>query len=167
MREWLKTNERIVCLIALLFLAGGVVIGLSRVELHNELEREVYIEEFLGYVDDEKHSGTVTVTAEDMPQWCRNIGITGEETVEFADGISGQIGIFADVIYFENRYELRTWFSGRTLEGASEFYYRLNSPIQLEPVYQPLDCRIDINNIRGAEYDYTAFKGENTDAETK
>ena len=37
----------------------------------------------------------------------------------------------------------------------------------LEPVYQPLDCRIDINNIKGAEYDYTAFKGENTDVETK
>lgn len=160
MKEWLAANERMVCLLGLLLLAVCVLFGLGRVELHNEIECEVYTDEFLGYIDDAAYKGTVTVSAETLPGWCRTLGISGEETVEFADGFGGRIGIFADVIYYENRYELRTWFSGKTLEKDSEYYYRLNSPIRLEPVYQPLECQIDVNNIRGAEYDYTAFKGK-------
>lgn len=160
MRTWLKANERGVCVAAFLLLGAFILLGLGRVELHNEIECDVYDDAFLGYVDNTLYSGNVTVTAEQMPVWCRNLGITGEQEVEFADGISGNIGIFADVIYYENRYELRTWFSGKTLEKDSEYYYRLNSQIQLKPVYQALDCQIDVNNIRGTEYDYTAFKGK-------
>ncbi len=160
MKEWLRANERMVFLFMLLMIAAGVLLGLGRVEFHNELECEVYAGEFLGYVDDTTYSGNVTVNAEQMPAWCQNLGITGEQDVEFADGFSGKIGIFADVIYYENRYELRTWFSGKTLEKDSEYYYRLNSPVQLEPVYQPLTCQIDVENIRGAEYNYTVFKGK-------
>lgn len=160
MKEWLRANERLVYLIGFLILTAAVLFGLGRVELHNELEQEILEDEFLGYVDSETYRGTVTIKAEQMPQWCKNLSISGEQTVEFADGISGNIGIFADVIYYENRYELRTWFSGKTLEKDSEYYYRLNSSIQLEPVYEPMESRIDVNNIRGAEYDYTAFKGK-------
>ena len=160
MRTWLKANERRVYAAAFLLLGAFILLGLGRVELHNEIECDVYDDAFLGYVDDSLYSGDVIVTAEQMPEWCRNLGIAGEQEIEFADGISGNIGIFADVIYYENRYELRTWFSGKTLEKDSEYYYRLNSLIHLEPVYEPLECRIDVNNIRGAEYDYTAFKGK-------
>ncbi|MBR4945077.1 MAG: hypothetical protein IKZ26_06695 [Peptococcaceae bacterium] len=160
MREWLKEHERFGYLIFLLALVSIAIIGFGRVEFHNEIEREVYVDEFLGYADEEFHSGTIIVKAEDMPEWCRKLGVSGEETVEFADGISGQVGIFADVIYYENHYEVRTWFSGKTLDEASEFYYRINSPIQLRPVYQPMECIIDVENIRGGEYDYTAFKGK-------
>ena len=160
MGTWLKANERRVCAAAFLLLGAFILLGLGRVELHNEIECDAYDDAFLGYVDDSLYSGDVIVTAEQMPEWCRNLGIAGEQEIEFADGISGNIGIFADVIYYENRYELRTWFSGKTLEKDSEYYYRLNSLIHLEPVYEPLECRIDVNNIRGAEYDYTAFKGK-------
>lgn len=160
MRTWLKANERRVYAAAFLLLAAVVLLGLGRVELHNEIECDVYDDAFLGYVDDTLYSGTVMITAEQMPEWCRNLGIAGEHEVEIADGISGHIGIFADVIYYENRYELRTWFSGKTLEKDSEYYYRINSQIQLEPVYHPLESQIDVNNIRGSEYDYTAFKGK-------
>ena len=160
MRTWLKANERRVYAAAFLLFAAVVLLGLGRVELHNEIECDVYAGEFLGYVDDTLYSETVTVTSEQMPEWCRSIGINGEQSLEFADGISGNIGIFADVIYYENRYELRTWFSGKTLEKDSEYYYRIDGPIKLEAVYQPLECQIDVNDIRGAEYDYTAFKGK-------
>ena len=160
MRTSLKANERRVYAAAFLLFAAVVLMGLGRVELHNEIECVVYDDAFIGYVDDTLYSGNVTVTAEQMPEWCRSLGIAGEQEVEFADGISGNIGIFADVIYYENRYELRTWFSGKTLEKDSEYYYRIDGPIKLEAVYQPLECQIDVNNIRGAEYDYTAFKGK-------
>ena len=160
MRTWLKANERRVYAAAFLLFAAVVLLGLGRVELHNEIECDVYDDAFLGYVDDSLYSGDVIVTAEQMPGWCRNLDIAGEQKIEFADGISGNIGIFADVIYYENRYELRTWFSGKTLEKDSEYYYRIDGPIKLEAVYQPLECQIDVNDIRGAEYDYTAFKGK-------
>jgi hypothetical protein len=160
MRTWLKANERRVYAAAFLLLGAFILLGLGRVELHNEIECDVYDDAFLGYVDDSLYSGDVIVTAEQMPEWCRNLGIAGEQEIEFADGISGNIGIFADVIYYENRYELRTWFSGKTLEKDSEYYYRIDGPIKLEAVYQPLECQIDVNNIRGTEYDYTAFKGK-------
>lgn len=159
MIRWIKTHERLALLLGFFLITAVAVFGFGRVEFHNELEREVYTEEFLGYVDESVYSGSVTITAEEMPQWCQELGITGKETVEFADGISGQVGMFADVVYLENHYEVRTWFSGKTLEEAREYYYRLSSPIQLEPVYQPLECRIDVNNIRGVDYDYTTFKG--------
>ncbi len=159
MRRWIAGHERLFLLIAFLVITAAAVIGWGRMEFHNEMEREVHVDEFLGYVDDNIYSGTVTIHAEQMPQWCQELGITGEETVEFADGISGKVGMFADVIYYENRYEVRTWFTGRTLEQASEYYYRLNSPIQLEPVYQPMECYIDVNNIKDADYDYTTFEG--------
>ena len=47
MKEWLAANERMVCLLGLLLLAAGVLFGLGRVELHNEIECEVYTDEFL------------------------------------------------------------------------------------------------------------------------
>ncbi len=160
MRQWIAGHERLALLIAFLVVTAVAVIGWGSMEFHNEMERAVYVDEFLGYVDDNTYSGTVTITAEQMPEWCQELGITGEQTIEFADGISGQIGMFGDVIYYENRYEKRTWFSGRIIEQASEFYYRLNSPIHLEPIYQPLECQIDVNNIKGGDYDYSAFKGQ-------
>ena len=158
MKQWIAEHERLLFLTGLLLMILTVVIGLGRVEFHNELERDVYSDAFLGYVDDAVYSGTVTIRSEQMPEWCQNLGITGEETVEFAEGMRGQIGIFADAVYFENRYERRTWFSGKLLEHASEYYYRLDGPIRLEPVYTPLECEIDVHTIKGADYDYMSFK---------
>ncbi|MBR5319428.1 MAG: hypothetical protein IKU46_07550 [Peptococcaceae bacterium] len=160
MKLWIAEHERLLCLLGLLALLLIAVIGLGRIEFHNELERDVYPDAFLGCVDDAVYSGTVIIQAEQMPEWCQNLGISGEETVVFADGRSGQIGLFADVVYFENRYERRTWFSGKLLEQASEYYCRLDGPIRLEPVYTPLECEINVDTIKGADYDYMSFKGK-------
>ena len=160
MKQWIAEHERLLFLAGLLMMILTAVIGLGRVEFHNELERDVYSNAFLGYVDETVYSGTVTVGMEQMPEWCQSLGISGEETVVFAEGRSGKIGIFADVVYFENRYERRTWFSGKLLEQASEYYCRLDGPIRLEPVSVPLECEIDVNTIKEADYDYMSFNGK-------
>ena len=160
MRQWMKSHEKLLFVLLLLVGIAGAVIGLGRVEFHNEVEQDVLQDVFLGYVDEAQHSGSVTVTAAQMPAWCQAQGIGGEQNVTFAEGASGRIGIYADLYYLENRYELRTWFSGRLLERQSEYYYRIKGDIRLEPVYASLVPQIDVEDIQVPDYDISAFKGK-------
>ena len=160
MRQWAKSHEKLLFVLILLVGIAGAVIGLGRVEFHNEVEQDVLHDVFLGYVDEATYSGSVTVTAAQMPPWCQAQGITGEQTLTFADGAYGRIGIYADLYDLENRYELRTWFSGRLLERQSEYYYRIKGDIRLEPVYAPLAAQIDVADIQVPDYDISTFKGK-------
>lgn len=137
-----------------------VVVLLGRMEFHNELQREVQQKVLLGYLDEQQYSGTVTVQAEQWPAWATAFERDTATQVAFAPGTSGRIGIFAEVVYFENRYEWRTWFSGRLLKQASEYYYRPVGLLTLQPVYDEQEPDIDRAELKGPDYDYQNFRGE-------
>ncbi|MBQ3206359.1 MAG: hypothetical protein IJB37_07395, partial [Peptococcaceae bacterium] len=115
-----------------------IVAFLGRLEFHNELEQEVLPHTLVGYVNDVQYSGDVVVTSDEWPEWTMEYDKPEEVLVHFTEDASGgRIGIFADLIYYENRYERRTWFSGRLLERASEYYYKPEGALYLEAVYEP------------------------------
>ena len=153
-----QKNGRYLLLLALAVVL--VVVLLGRIEFHNELERDVQDHVLLGYLDEQQYSGTVTVQAEQWPAWTAVFEHDETTTVTFASDSNGRIGIFADVVYFENRYEWRTWFSGRLLKQASEYYYRADGPLVLQPVYDEREPEIDRTELRGLDYDYQSFRGE-------
>lgn len=158
-RQWIQNHMRGFYLVAVLLLIGFVIGGLGRLTFHNEIEWDTKPDVYLGCVDDQVYHGTVTITADQMPAWCQALGIQGSETVIFADGHSGPIGIFADLVYYENRYEVRTWLSGRTIKRESEYYWKINGDIQLVPMATEREPDIDVQQIKAADYDYTAFTG--------
>lgn len=153
-----QKNGKYLLLLALAMVL--VVVLLGRIEFHNELERDVQDNVLLGYLDEQQYSDMVTVQAEQWPAWAAVFEHDESAVVTFAADCSGRIGIFADVVYFENRYEWRTWFSGRLLKRASEYYYRPVSPLTLQPVYDEREPEIDRTELRGLDYDYQSFRGE-------
>lgn len=150
----------------LLLLVLGVTVGLilllsGRVEFHNELEREVRQDVFLGYIEKLPASdeNCVTITAEQYPSWCKAICEIEPQTMVLGKDDGRCIGIFADVVYYENRYELRRWFSGTVLKRNSEYYYKLDAPLRLRLLEDGREPEIDIMQIRAGDYDYMAYKG--------
>ncbi|MBO4948618.1 MAG: hypothetical protein J6C02_05325 [Peptococcaceae bacterium] len=134
---------------------------LGRLEFHNELEQEVLPHTLLGYVDDVQYTGDVVVTSDEWPEWAMEYDKPEEAMIHFTGEASGgHIGIFADLIYYENRYERRTWFSGRLLERASEYYYKPEGALYLEAVYEPGKVpEMSITDMVPQNYDFMAFDG--------
>lgn len=155
MKQWILEHERNIFVGLLLLLVIGAIIGLGRVEFYNEVEQDVKADVFLGYVDETRHYGNVCVKAVQLPSWCQTLKFAENQMIELGED-GGYIGIFADVYYLENRYELRTWFSGRLLKRTSEYYYRLKDEIHLRPVYSHnlLEPEIDLNQLKTGDYDY-------------
>jgi hypothetical protein len=82
----------------------GIVVLFGRMEFHNELEREQLPHTLIGYLDDAYYVGDITILHEDWPDWAQAFDGYIETTLQFTnDGHGGRIGIFADLIYFENR----------------------------------------------------------------
>ena len=140
----------------------GLVVLLGRMEFHNELEREQLPHTLIGYLDDAYYVGDVTVLHEDWPDWTKTFDGYIETTLQFtSDGQGGRIGIFADLIYFENRYENRSWFSGKLIERASEYYYKPDGPLYLDQVYEKNgDTDVFAGRIVPQNYDFYAFDGK-------
>lgn len=138
-----------------------IVAFLGRLEFHNELEQDVLPHTLVGYVDDVQYTGDVAVTSDEWPEWTREYDKPEEVLVHFTEDASGgRIGIFADLIYYENRYERRTWFSGRLLEQASEYYYKPEGALYLEAVYEPGKVpEMSITDMVPQNYDFMAFDG--------
>ena len=138
-----------------------IVALLGRLEFHNELELEVLPHTLVGYVDDVQYTGDVVVTSDEWPEWAMEYDKPEEAMVHFTgDASGGRIGIFADLIYYENRYERRTWFSGRLLERASEYYYKPEGALYLEAVYEPGKVpEMSITDMVPQNYDFMAFDG--------
>ena len=138
-----------------------IVALLGRLEFHNELEQDVLPHTLVGYVDDVQYTGDVVVTSDKWPEWAIEYDKPEETMVHFTEDASGgRIGIFADLIYYENRYERRTWFSGRLLEQASEYYYKPEGALYLEAVYEPGKVpEMSIRDMVPQNYDFMAFDG--------
>ena len=138
-----------------------IVAFLGRLEFHNELEQEVLPHTLVGYVNDVQYSGDIVVTSDEWPEWAMKYDKPEETMVQFTgDASGGRIGIFADLIYYENRYERRTWFSGRLLEQASEYYYKPEGALYLEAVYEPGKVpEMSITDMVPQNYDFMAFDG--------
>ena len=138
-----------------------IVALLGRLEFHNELEQDVLPHTLVGYVDDVQYTGDVAVTSDEWPEWTMEYDKPEEVLVHFTEDASGgRIGIFADLIYYENRYERRTWFSGRLLERASEYYYKPEGALYLEAVYEPGKVpEMSITDMVPQNYDFMAFDG--------
>lgn len=149
-----KQQKRFVLLLLLLVLLAVGLLG--RLEFHNELEREVLPGAFLGYVGEDDYTGTLTVDESWLPQQFRFLGSAEQQTLSFTQ--AGRVGIFADLVYYENRVEKRSWFSGKLLKQASEYYYKLDSPLRFQPVYETL-TPVSLDEIRPSDYDYMAFQG--------
>ena len=140
----------------------GIVVLFGRMEFHNELEREQLPHTLIGYLDDAYYVGDVTVLHEDWPDWTKTFDGYIETTLHFTDDAQGGcIGIFADLIYFENRYEKRSWFSGKLIEQASEYYYKPDGPLYLDQVYEKNgDSEVFCGRIVPQNYDFYAFDGK-------
>ena len=140
----------------------GLVVLLGRMEFHNELEREQLPHTLIGYLDDAYYVGDVTVLHEDWPDWTKTFDGYIETTLHFTDDAQGgRIGIFADLIYFENRYEKRSWFSGKLIEQASEYYYKPDGPIYLDEVYEQYDeTKVFDGRVVPQNYDFNVFNGQ-------
>lgn len=140
----------------------GIVVLLGRMSFHTELEREVLPHTLIGYLDDETYFDTVTISDAQWPEWALAFDRPEEASVRFDNTVSGgHIGIFADLIYYENRYELRSWFSGKLIERASEYYYKPNGALYLEAVYAAQDMpEVPIAEIMPQQYDFMAFTGK-------
>lgn len=160
--DWERRNlqKEIRYLCVFIFLIVGVVFVFGRVEFHNELQKDVQRHVFLGYLDGQQYQGKVHVLAEQWPLWTADFETTREMVLDFAPDKSGRIGIFADLVYYENRYERRVWFIGRLLEQDSEYYYRQDGPLYLETVYEPQQVAVHIAELRSNAYDYQSFCGE-------
>ena len=125
-------------IVGIVLAIAAVVLLLGRVEFHNELERAVLPHSFLGYLDEAQYTGSINITDTQWPKWAEDYEKPAQQTVDFKEHVEGgRIGIFADLVYYENRYELRTWFSGRLLECDSIYYYRPEGALYLEAVYEP------------------------------
>lgn len=141
----------------------AVVVFLGRIEFHNELERNVLPHTFLGYLDETYYSDSVEITKGAWPEWTDSFDKVEQETIHFSDELEGgYIGIYADLIYYENRYEMRTWLSGRLLEQAAEYYYKPEGPLYLEAIYTKKELAPDIeqSQIVPQQYNYMAFQGK-------
>lgn len=138
-----------------------LVVLFGRLSFHTELEQDILSHTLVGYIDDARYFGDVTVSNEDWPEWAQEYDKPDEASVHFDHDVSGgRIGIFANIVYYENRYELRSWFSGKLLERASEYYYKPEGPLYLAPVYE-LDRvpEISLDEMVPQGYDFTAFDG--------
>ena len=140
----------------------GIVVLFGRMEFHNELEREQLPHTLIGYLDDAYYVGDITILHEDWPDWAQAFDGYIETTLHFTgDAPGGRIGIFADLIYFENRYENRSWFSGKLIERASEYYYKPDGPLYLDQVYEKNgDTDVFAGRIVPQNYDFYAFDGK-------
>ena len=140
----------------------GLVVLFGRMEFHNELEREQLPHTLIGYLDDAYYVGDVTVLHEDWPDWTKTFDGYIETTLHFTDDAQGgRIGIFADLIYFENRYEKRSWFSGKLIEQASEYYYKPDGPIYLDEMYEQYDeTKVFDGRVVPQNYDFNVFNGQ-------
>lgn len=117
-----------------------VFVLFGRVTLHNELERDVLPHTLIGYIDWDN-----ATESWQWPEWTeaflRQDTLPNDLSERPSDGC---VGIFADLTYCENRYELRSWFSGRLIERASEYYYRPQGPLYLDIVY---DCSAELKIV--------------------
>lgn len=153
-----ETQKRVLTIVLLVALVLVVVIGFGRVEYHNELEQSAQEHALIGYVDDSLHEGNIKLRAQDYPQWCRDVGTVQPQVVRFPEGEDGYIGLYANVVYFENRMEKRAWFSGKLLERNSEYYYKVYGPVSAEPVMEWEEPVSDGNRLVAEDYDYMGFK---------
>lgn len=112
---------------------------------------------FLGYASEADYLGSLTVDESWLPDQLRALGTAEQQTLFFAQ--SGRVGIFADLVYYENRVEERSWLSGKLLRQASEYYYKPDGPLWFQPVYDNAGVSVPLSQIKPSEYDYTAFQG--------
>ena len=149
-----KQQRLFLCLLlAAILLAVGL---LGQLVFHNELEREVVPAAFLGYASETYYTGTLTVDESWLPDQLQTLGSAEQQTLSFPQ--RGRVGIFADLVYYENRVEERKWLSGKLLRWDSEYYYKPDSPLWFQPVYETL-TPIPWGEIRPSDYDYMAFQG--------
>lgn len=159
-----QTKKYLLYLCVIVIIIAAIVICFGRMEFHNELERKVMPDTLIGYIDEERHFDSVTITANDWPEWAEDFERPESETLTFEyDIYGGRIGIFADIVYYENRYELRSWFSGKLLEQASEYYYKPEGTLYLKPVYELYrEPEIPLDELVPQQYDFMAFDGKVT-----
>ena len=140
----------------------GIVVLFGRMEFHTELEREVLPHTLIGYLDERQYFGTVVVYENQWPQWAESFDYPKEGAVTCGyDRRDARIGIFADVVYYENRYELRSWFSGKLIERESEYYYKPEGPLYLEAVYDSNQVlQLTHEDLVPQSYDFMAFDGK-------
>ena len=157
-----NTKKYICYLGAMVLLVCTVVVLFGRMEFHTELERDKLPHTLIGYLDDTYYVGDVTVLHENWPDWSKSFDGYVETTLHFNDDQpGGRIGIFADLVYFENRYEKRSWFSGKLIEKASEYYYKPDGPLYLDEVYEQYDdIQVFDGRVVPQNYDFYAFDGK-------
>ncbi len=156
-----NTKKYLLYLIAAVLLACVIVVVFGRMEFHNELEREILPHTLIGYMDDKVYDDTAVITKNDWPLWTEAFDRQWEDTLAIDTQQSGaRIGIYANLVYYENRYEKRTWFSGKLVERASEYYYKPEGNLYLEAVYTPYpELEINLEQIVPQRYDFYAFDG--------
>lgn len=138
-----------------------IVAAFGRVELHSELERQILPHTLIGYVDDVRYFETVRIQASEWPDWAAAFEVPDVVSVDFeSDCFGGRIGIFADLVYYENRYEKRSWLTGHLFTQASEYYYKPEGVLYLEKVsaYNQVP-EVPLDEIVPQGYDFMAFRG--------
>ena len=133
------------------FVMVGAVLVFGRVEFHNELERSMHKNVFLGYMEVSGDGRT-----QQWPDWTEDF--SKEPVNPFLEETDESIGIFADLVYYENRYERRVWFTGKLLERKSEYYYRVENALYLKPVSERQEIFSFTAPLRGNTYDYKSFR---------
>ena len=151
-------------------LVCAIVVLFGRMEFHNELEREVLPHTLIGYLNEKNnYFGAVAVYENEWPEWAEEFDYPKEGAVVFGyERRDARIGIFANLLYYENRYEKRSWFSGKLIERASEYYYKPEGNLYLEAVYPPYpEPEIKLEQIVPQSYDFMAYKGNETEIESR
>lgn len=136
-----------------------VIIVLGEVEFHNELERDIHENTFLGYIDDDIYTGKILFDEDDFPVWIREVSPVEQQTVCIKEGSSSRVGMYADVVYYENRMEERKWFSGKLKNREQEHYYKIEGKIYLKPADGHEKTTIKFSELKPSDYDYTTFRG--------
>lgn len=157
-----KLNKQEALFLAFFLVLLLVILGFGRVEYHNELEKQFYPNVFLGYLDDQIYTNKKTVTIDQLPDWCQKMKIDAPLVVSFSNGANGRIGIFADLVYYENRFERRTWFSGKLLKRDAEYYYKQEGTLYLLPLDDTEIVWVELQQIKPMSYNYKEFRGNNT-----
>lgn len=140
----------------------AVVVLFGRIELHNELERERLPHTLVGYMERSEDGASADSTLWKWPAWTEGFQCEPvEPDLLRALPDDGHIGIFADLVYYENRYERRSWFSGRLIKRASEYYYRPEGAIYAEVVYgERIAPEILPEELAAEDYNIYGFKGQ-------
>ena len=153
-----QKQERKYALLTILLCVVFVVVLFGKVEFHNELERVTYKNTYLGVIDEKRYSGNTFFEEEDFPVWIRELYPVEAQAVQLEEKQEKKIGMFADVVFYENRMEERKWFSGKLKNRNAEYYYKIEGKIYLRPISGNEKIEIQLSELKPTDYDYTTFR---------